>query len=395
MSARALVVSYSDIRDDPRVSRQIDWLLGAGWTVDSLGLGPRTTEGVARHHVIADQKPWLSTRWGFLLIHVLLPRRRRFRKLITDRVPAELVHAIRSGAYDLVVFNEFEFAPWVDDPRDFTPAARRARLHLDMHEYHRPDLRRQTLGGRLTAHHYRWVRRQIGNPAFTSRSVVNAPIGELYAQELGMPVPVPIRNVPPYVDQPPSETSPGRVRLLYHGMAAWERGFREILDAMRELPDRFTMTFMLTPSAIGEGLRALIAAHPARDRIEIVPPVPMREIAERINGYDIEIIFLPPTNMNLRFALPNKLFESIQGRLGIVMGESPAMVEVVREYGDGVVVEGWGSADLLRTLEALSYEDVVRMKAASDLAARTLNAEQEGRVFLALIGPPATIPATD
>ena len=99
--------------------------------------------------------------------------------------------------------------------------------------------------------------------------------------------------------------------------------------------------------------------------------------------------------MNLRFALPNKLFESIQGRLGIVMGESPAMVEVVRAYGDGVVVEGWGSADLLRTLEALSYEDVVRMKAASDLAARTLNAEQEGRVFLALIGPPATIPATD
>jgi len=388
MNHRALVISYSVIEDDPRVSRQIGWLIGDGWTVDTLGIGERSPQEVANHFALAEQKPWLMTKWGTLLVHSLVPRRRRFRRLITDRVPPELLHRIRAGSYDLVVFNEFEFTPWVDDPRDFTTAARAARIHLDMHEYHRPDIRRLTLGGRLTAHHYRWVRRQIGNPAFTSRSVVNAQIGALYAQELDIPAPVPIRNVPPYVNQTPSETNPDQVRLLYHGMAAWERGFREILEALRELPERFTMTFMLMPNAIVDALRELIAAHPARDRIHIVPPAPMRDVAERINGYDLEIIYFPPVNPNLLYALPNKLFESIQGRLGIVLGESPAMAEIVREHGNGVVVPGFGGADLARTLERLTNEDVVRMKAASDAASQKLNAEEEGRVFLELLDTP-------
>lgn len=381
------MVSYSEIATDPRVRRQVDWLTGDGWGVDTIGLGPHPTPEVADHFVVRAPAAWLATKWGTLISHTLVPRRRRFRMLYTDRIPTAARERVRTGVYDLVVLNELEFAAWVDDPRDFTPAAAHTRRHLDLHEYHNPRMRRRTLGGRLTAGNYRWMRRQIGHPSFTSRTVVNAPIGQLYVDEFGIAPLVPVRNAPPYVDQDPSHVDPDEIRLLFHGLASWQRGFTEILDAFRTLPERFSMTFMLMPNpVIIRMLEEALEGHPARDRIRIVPPAPMREIAERINEYDLEVVFYRPTEHNLRYALPNKFFEAIQGRLGVVVGESPSMAELVRERGCGVVVPGFDGSDLAAALGALSADDVAALKSAADRAARTLNAEAEGRAFLAAVG---------
>ena len=109
------------------------------------------------------------------------------------------------------------------------------------------------------------------------------------------------------------------------------------------------------------------------------------EIAERINEYDLEIIFYRPLNKNLEFAQPNKFFESIQGRLGIVVAEGKTMAPIVREWENGVVVSGFEGADLADALASLTAEDVAAMKEASDRAAREFNAEAEGRRFLTVI----------
>jgi glycosyltransferase involved in cell wall biosynthesis len=383
----ALVLSYSVIESDPRVRRQVDWLTGAGWEVDTLGLGGRPTPDVRDHFALAEPSRWVTSRAGVLAAQLLLPPRARFRRQLVSRIPAEATARLRAGDYDLVVFNETEFGPLVADPKVFTPAARRARLHVDLHEYHNPVQRRRTLGARITGSHYRWVRRFIGHPAFTSRSVVNAPIGRLYVDEFGIAEPVPVRNIPPFVGQEPSAVDPAEVRLLFHGLASARRGFDEILEAMRVLPARFSMTFMLMPNpAVRARLQEQIDAHPARDRIRIVPPAPMRELAERINGYDLEIIFYRPLERNLEFALPNKFFEAVQGRLGVVVGESPAMAELVREHGIGVVVPGFEGTDLAAALDALTPDDVERIKAASHRAADVLNAEVEREAFLAAVG---------
>lgn len=383
----ALVLSYSDIASDPRVRRQIDWLAGGGWVVDTIGLGNDPSPLVRDHFPLSAPSRWTTTRAGVLLTHFSLPPRRRFQLQFTNRVDDEALVRLRTGLYDLVVFNETEFLPWVSDQRTFTPEAMHAKIHLDLHEYHNPRVRRQTLGARLTGSHYRWVRRHIGHPAFTSRSVVNEPIGQLYVKEFGIEPPVPSRNIPRYESLTPSAVDPGEIRLLFHGLAAWQRGFTEILDAMRVLPERFTMTFMLMPNrAVVDELQALIDAHPARHRMRIVPPAPMRDIARSINEFDLEIIFYRPLAPNLEFALPNKFFEAVQGRLGVVVGESPAMAAVVREFGNGVIVSGFDASDLAETLAALSSEDIAGFKAAANDAAHQLNSEAEGRAFLAAIG---------
>lgn len=383
----ALVVSYSDIAADPRVRREVDWLVEDGWTVDTLGLGEHPTTDVREHFALAEPRRWIRGRVGTLLAHTLLTQRQRFRTLLVSRIPDVLRQRVRGGHYDLVVFNECEFAPWADDPRDFTEAALRGRRHLDLHEWHNPHMRRRTLGGRITGPHYRWVRRHIGSKAFTSRSVVNIPIGKLYAEEFGIPVPVQVRNAPAYVpDLEPSDVDPTRIKLLYHGLAGWARGFQEILDAFRELPDRFSMTFMLTPNpAVHARLQAEIAAHPAADRLEIVPPVPMREIANRINPYDVEVIFFKPTGVNLQFALPNKYFEAEQGRLAVVVGETETMAQDVRQGGHGLVVPEFTWESLRDTIAQLDADNVAEMKRNAAVAAETVNSASEGRAFIRAI----------
>ncbi len=382
-TSRALVISYSDVESDPRVRRQIDWLAQDGWAVDSLGLGAHPSDAVHEHFVIGAPLWWTRGRMGALLTHTLLPARQRFRALMTARVPSEVRVRIRSGHYDLIVFNELEFAPWVEDTRDFTPSARRGLLHLDLHEYHQPDVRRRTLGGRIMGPHYRWVRRHIGSSGFTSRSVVNTPIGRLYAEEFEVPELAQVRNAPPYVpDLAPTAVDPDDIRLLFHGLPSWARGFQEILAAMRDLPPRFSMTFMLTDNpAVHAMLREELSTHPARDRIRIVPPAPMREIAQHINEYDVEIVFYKPTSTNLRFAMPNKFFEAAQGRLALVVGETETMAPVVREHGHGVVVPEFTWESLRDTLEQLDAGAVAAMKENSAIVAARINSDTEGQAF--------------
>lgn len=386
----ALVISYSDIASDPRVRREIDWLVADRWTVDTLGLGGHPAETVRDHFALRPPLFWTRGRIGVLLTHLLLPARLRFRALMRARIPRLVRSRVRGGGYDLVVFNELEFAPWVDDRKDFTGAALEGRRHLDLHEYHNPDVRRQNLGGRITGSHYRWTRAHIASPRFTSRTVVNTPIGRLYAREYGIEVPAEVRNAPPFVPElAPSPVDPKEIRLLFHGLPSWSRGFKEILAAMRELPDTFSMTFMLTSNpAVHAMLKQELSSHPARDRIRIVPPAPMREIAQRINEYDVEIVFYRPTGINLQYAMPNKFFEAAQGRLALVVGETETMAPMVRNFGHGIVVPEFTWQSLRDSLATLDADAVRGMKKRSAHVAAALNSESEGRAFLtSLEGP--------
>jgi hypothetical protein len=97
-------------------------------------------------------------------------------------------------------------------------------------------------------------------------------------------------------------------------------------------------------------------------------------------------MFYQPDSRNLEFSLPNKFFEAIQGRLGLVIGESPMMSEIVTEYGNGVIVDGWSTEDLAATLAALTGERIAALKSASHRAAMDINAETERAAFLESIG---------
>src|SRR5690606_14907249 len=93
-------------------------------------------------------------------------------------------------------------------------------------------------------------------------------------------------------------------------------------------------------------------------RIRFCEPVPYDELVQTLNGYDVGLSIFPPTTFNLAWCLPNKFFDFIQARLGVIVGPSPEMKRFVDEYRVGLVLPDFESAPLAAALEALTPERV-------------------------------------
>lgn len=384
---RALVIVLTDVTNDPRVRRQIQWLTDEGYVVDSLGYGEKPSDGAGDHFSISPAAQWTKGRFGHAAIHCLIPFRPRFRLLEEGRFPPEVSSRVSVGTYDLIIFNDTHLIPWVGNATVFTEKARRARIHLDLHEYFAPQMPGTSLWRKIMRGYYAWGRNFINHNAYDSHSVVAGGIGDLYVSEFGIAQPTVVRNCPPYIDQEPSEVAPDRIELIHHGGAAWPRGLKQMVDAMRLAEDRFVLTFMLvgSPQVIRE-LKAY--AKPLGDRVRFVDAVPMIRLAAEINKYDAEVMFFPPVTQNLRFALPNKLFESVQGRLATVIGPTPTMMEIVEEFTLGPIATGWSPEELATAINSLTVENVRKYKASAHKAAAVLNAGEEKKAFFRSIGVP-------
>jgi glycosyltransferase involved in cell wall biosynthesis len=386
VTKHALLAVNTDVTHDPRVRRQIDWLTSEGWVVDTLGLGEHPTPQVRDHFALAPIPPWMKTFVGAGLIHSFVPFKRRFRMLIQDRFPAEAVGRVRDGQYDLVLVSDYHFVPWFGDTSVFPVDRKVAHVHLDLHEWFPPKLPTYVRGYQIIRPYHRWMRRFFAHPVVATRSVAGA-TADFYVDEFGFDRPILVRNMPPKEDLDPSPVDPERIELIHHGLASWIRGFREMVDAMPLVDERFHLTFMLNgPAEMIAELREYI--EPQKDRIRIVPPVPMRDLAKEINPYDVEVMFFPPVTENLMWTLPNKLFEAIQGRLALVTGPTLLMKQAVEEFGNGVVTAGWAPEDLAAAINSLTPERIREFKLASDRAAETANSGSEKYTFFRSIGFP-------
>lgn len=374
----ALVIVFKNLIRDPRVRRQIDWLISEGWVVDTLAMGQRPDVPLRDHFAMTALPRGFRSLIGLALIH-LLPYRWRFRVLATNRFPQEVKRRVRDNEYDLLLFNDTHLLGWLGDKETFPDNRVKAHIHIDLHEWFMPSMRPETRGRILMNGYYRWTRQFIGHPLVTSRSVA-AGMGQKYAEEFGIPRPEMVRNCPPFVDQSPSAVAPDRIELVHHGVATWRRGIKEMIDAMRLVDDRFTLTFMLVgEERILDEVRDYARDIP--DRVRFAPPVPMTELGQEINKYDAEIVFNPPRTENSLFALPNKFFEAIQGRLATIIGPSPSMVEIVEESGNGVVASDWSAEALARAINSLTPAKVKSMKEASHQIAPLHSAETEKGSF--------------
>ena len=109
--------------------------------------------------------------------------------------------------------------------------------------------------------------------------------------------------------------------------------------------------------------------------VNILEQVPYDQIIKQLQSYDMGIHLLPDTCFNHRHALPNKIFEYIQARLGWIVTPLPEICNLVESHGDGVATAGETADDCIVALERIQLEDVSRYKEASHKASSILNAE--------------------
>jgi hypothetical protein len=372
-SARILILSFSPIARDPRVRRQIDLLKGAH-QVTVAGYGPFADPQVEFVPLVHVPRAGLH-RWHAVVLLLL----RRFVAFHWSAAAVKQARAALEGRpFDLIIANDVDALPLA-----LHLAGPRTRLLLDAHEY-APGEFADRLHWRLLYQAYKtWLCRTC-LPRVHGFTTVCDGIADEYARVFQVPRPLVVPNVPPRQPGEPRPTPRDAIRLVHHGLASRSRQIETMIDLMRHLDRRFTLDLMLVSPEPGylDSLRARAAGDA---RIRFRHPVPPSEIIAATRDFDVGLFLLPPTNLNYRFALPNKFFEFLQARLAIAIGPSPEMARLVRAHDVGVVADDFAPASLARQLERLDAAAIDRLKQASHRAADRLCWEEAQGPFRALV----------
>lgn len=358
--ARVLVVSFSPLRSDARVLRQLRLLAAEGYRVSTLGYG-EAPDGVQEHLRLPDEVvSWHKDRAR------LMTRRFRsaYRTAPVVQAAVRLLHG-REGSYDVVLANDIDTLPLA---LDLAPAG---GVHADLHEYHSRQ-REELLRWRLfVAPYYRWLVRTYG-PRADSVTTVGHRLAERYEEEFGLRCGV-VYNAPGQADLPVGEVG-DPVRIVHAGHATPGR-LGTVLEAMELVTSGASLDLYLVQ---GGGYAEELAERYADDpRVRVHGAVPPAELVRTLNDYDVGIHILAPVSFNHRYAMPNKLFDYVQARLGVLIGPSPEMAGVVREHELGWVSADFSAQAVARTIDGLTREEVARAKAASARAAQVLCAEEQ------------------
>ena len=183
-----------------------------------------------------------------------------------------------------------------------------------------------------------------------------------------------INNAGEYVDAKPKFISTEPIRLVYHGAATPARNLENIIHAVSQYPEKFSLD-LIVDDKINDYVVYLRQLAANATNINVLEQVPYEKIIIQLQKYDLGIHLLPDTCFNHRHALPNKVFEYIQARLGLIVSPLPEMEKLVARHGIGIVTKGESKQDCIDALAKISITDVDKFKHASHYAASLINAK--------------------
>lgn len=358
-----LILSFSNLQRDPRVRRHAQALEGR-FRVVTAGYGG--APGYGNQHIEIPE-PGRSNLPKKLAKALCLLFRLYVAVFWLDSDKRAALQRLKGQRFDLIIANDASSLPVAS-----SLARQQVPVIADMHEF--------APGEQLPG--WKWNLFWKGYPQYLCRRflpranhvlTVCDSIAELYRQEFLETLPGVLMNCPSYLEAVPKEVGE-KIRLIHHGAGCPSRKLELMAEAALLLDERFEFDFMLveSDSAYCRWLKETYEGQ----RIRFREPVPMPLISEVLNrDYDIGVFLLEPEAISYKYALPNKLFEFIQGRLAVAVSPNHEMARLVRSTGVGVVSEDFSSALLARAINALDEATIMSMKRASAVAAQRYCAE--------------------
>ncbi|MBO0697030.1 MAG: glycosyltransferase [Zavarzinella sp.] len=381
--ATVTVLAVSDLENDPRVNRQLRFLHGR-YRLVAGGLLPPKLPGVTFVPFPTKKKP------KPIPYRFVAAARRLTGRYVTyywnKMTIRDWYAGLRPHRADLIISNDIMTLPLaVGLAEEFG-----AKVMYDAHEY-APREFEDLWKWRLLEAPFVTALCKEYMPRVDAMTTVCQGIADEYERLTGVRASL-LTNAPDFNDLNPRPCRDGDpVRLVHHGGAIPSRKLENMIDMMPHLDERFQLDFVLVGA--NEGYRAKLERRAAKvGRVRFLPPVPMIDLPRFLNAYDLGVFLLEPTNFNYLHALPNKLFEFLQGRIGVAIGPSPEMARVVRETGTGVVAPDFRPATLAGLLNRLTTADINQFKARAHACAREYSADRNRQTFLGLceaLCPPA------
>jgi hypothetical protein len=367
---RVLILSFDPINIDPRVIKQVNAMVDE---FDLVTASPGSTPHPDVTHIelsaesgrpggrirnliddVAREREWFG--WSYRQIPLVRSARDR----------------LRGERFDAVVANDAETVGVA------VSLFGSDRVHADLHEFF-PGLpvADDDLGARQRRY-WRWLIKTHAARAASSTTVAPA-IAERY-RDFGLNPGV-VTNASYYRKLSVRPTG-DRIRVVHSGNPFRDRGLDRMMRAVASARADVTLDLYLTHNPADDRAEIVRLAQELGPRVTVHEPVSQAELVDVLSEYDLGIAVFPPTSENSRFALPNKFFDFIQARLGLLVGPSVGMEAIVRSRGIGVVTDDFEVEDIVRSLEGLDPETIDAFKARTQIAAEELSAETQLEVWL-------------
>lgn len=363
--ARILCISFSDITADSRVLRQLDVLAEFG-DVTTLAYGQRPAR--AENHIeIPQSLPSLpQTPVGVLNLGL-----RRYRA-VELQAPAvrEALRLLADREFDIVVANEARALPLAFRVQGAP------KVWCDLHEW-APEERTHVLSWKLLVSPFmRWICAEYLTKV-DAATTINDSIARMYI-DFGIR-PTIVRNAIAHrADLKPSDADPEKIRLVHSGGAVPGRNIEAIVEAVDLLGDGYSLDLYLIPSREGDTYwRDLMRRIEDSPRTTLHSAVSPSELPDALNAHDLGVFVLPPLTPNHRHMLPNKFFDFVQARLGMVFGPSVETDRLISKHRLGVVTDGYSAEGIVQAVRELSRDDIAAFKRAADAAAEVLSSEAD------------------
>ena len=367
MAKRVLILSFSPLVSDARVLRQIR-LFSHGHDVVTAGFG-KGPEGVTAHIELSSvaSDPRRRVWWARVQAVLLRLRLRRAAYWLHPDVRSAM-RRLRSIDAHAVIANDIDMVPlslrlW-----------RSGRVHADLHEYF-PGIHDDVPAWRRIRQPFYQllVRRYV--PRTASVTTVAPGIAEKYWEADGVEAQV-VLNAPPFIDV---EAHPTRkpLRLVHSGAALAGRKIDVMMRAVAASTSDISLDLFLMPNDVQLLASLKRLADELGPTVVVKDPVPAADLVRVLSDYDVGLHVIPANSFNNRHALPNKFFDFVQARLGLVIGPSPEMRRFVEQWGMGAVARDFDVSSLTAVLDSLTPEVVDEWKQASHVAAYELSAQRQ------------------
>jgi hypothetical protein len=359
-----LIVSMTQTAKDVRIMRHINFLVNH-FDVETIGYGD-SPPNVVRHIKIPDGVKYLPISLNALFLHIM-----RLFGLSSQRIQAIqfLKRTVETAHFDIALLNDVQTLPLLEHLQCPTV--------VDMHEYAPLEMEDDWRFRIFLQSYYTWLCKKY-LPLANAVTTVSNGLASEYQKTFGVECEI-VLNARDYRDLKVHEYKSSPLRLVHSGLAAKARRLEVMINSVANLNDFVLDMYLVSAPHQSRTLRKLKRLADQTNNIRVLDPVPSDTLPEVLNNYDLSLPYIAPANFSLEHCMPNKLFDSIQARIGIVSGPSPDMTDFCNRYKIGFATRRFSSEELRELLISLNASEVNSLKRASDVCASLVTAEAEAK----------------
>lgn len=355
----------NDLYTDPRVDKVCNFLTRNGFDVTLVGRRYKDSEKLAPRAYKMHRMCLLFRKGGLFYAEYNI---RLFFYLLFHH-------------FDLFVANDLDTLL----PNFLISKLKRKRLVYDSHEY---------FCGELSIADRPFVKRvwksieRFCFPKLKDVITVSQSIVDQYEQEYGIR-PHLVRNIPPKATPPVTESRASlqlpedKTIIILQGNGINEgRGGEELVEAMPFVDEKAVFLIVGSGTVIPQ-LKERVKDLQLEHRVRFVSRVTPEMLYNYTYLSDIGIALDRDLSMNLRFSLPNKLFEYIKAGTPVVVSNLVERARIVGQYRVGLIVEDFQAENIAEKINKLVNDKQLydEMKANCKIAAEDLCWENEEKVL--------------